>query len=312
VTRKPPPTALDVVVTGASGDLGQHVVRELLRRGHAVRALVRTRDERANWLQREGATLDDGDLFDERSLHRAARSATGMIHCAARESHARCDAASTRSLLVEGTSSILRVARRRGVERIVHVSSMFAVGLRRDDTPMDEETPWRGDELPLVAVVHARREAEERVLTAARAGLPAVVVNPDVMVGARADGARCSLFRAGPVGAIPARGGSVARIEDVALGCCLALESGAAGRRYVLGGENLDLRAEARRVARAAGLPTPSLGPTAALRGPALALARLIDRPPMDAVRLWGWNTYADSSRARDELGYAPGPITHP
>ncbi|MEM9799063.1 MAG: NAD-dependent epimerase/dehydratase family protein [Planctomycetota bacterium] len=295
---------LDVAVTGASGALGQHVVQALLAAGHGVRALVRAHDERAAWLEQAGASVHVADLFDERALHRAVRGATGLVHCAARESTARRDADAMRRLLVEGTSAALRVARRRGVERIVHVSSMVAVGMRRDDRPMNEETPWRGSDLPHVAAVHARREAEERVLTAARAGLPVVVVNPDATVGARADGTEEETLRAGATGPLPRRGASVARIEDVASGVGLALLRGVAGERYILGGDNLSLVDVARRIAMNAGRPAPPVGPPGVWRLPALALARLADRPPADVVRMTGWNTYADSTRAREELGY--------
>lgn len=305
---------MDVLVTGATGYLGGHVVRAALARAHRVRALVRPGRER-RWLEELGVACFEGDLCDEPSLLAALRGAEGLVHCAARLGAWSRQDEEQRRVNVEGTSALLRAAGRRGLARIVHVSSVVAVGARRDPTPLDEQFPWPGRAGPRLHYATTKREAEERVLAAVRQGLPALVVNPAAMLGPRADGkprgglaaqARSARARVAPGGS------SFADVEDVARGCLAALERGRVGERYLLGGHNLSWLELQRLLAERAGAAPPR-GTHSALRGRALErCATLLDlaglsRPRWapERWRIWGWYTCADSSKATRELAYS-------
>ncbi len=309
---------MELLVTGATGYLGGHVVRAALAGGQRVRALVRPgRPQR--WLEELGVVCVPGDLLDEPSLLAALRGAEGLVHCAARMGYWSRQDSEQRRINVEGTAALLRAANRREVRRIVHVSSVAAVGARRDPTPLREDSPWPGRDGLRLNYALTKREAEERVLAAVHQGLPAVVVNPCAMLGPRADGARraglAARARAG-VARVPPGGSSFADVEDVARGCLAALERGRTGERYLLGGHNLSWFELQRLLAERAGTAAPR-GTQPLWRGALLERATtLLDlvglsRPRFapELWRVWGWYTCADSSKAARELGYAFRPL---
>jgi len=317
---------MEVLVTGATGFLGQHVVQALAERGHTVSALVRpaaaaTLTERLRETasgDSVGSPFDDslliriGALEDERSLHSAMRGVDAVVHCAAYRAGRRHDTDEERRVNVEGTAALLRAVRRRKVGRLVHVSSLAAVGFRREAVPVDESEPWRGRDGPRVSHAQTKREAEERVLVAASYGLPAIVLNPGWLVGRSPSGS----LRLGPWGrfdpslgrrAVPG-GASLVAVEDAARTCALALEHGRNGQRYIVGGTNISWRDWAAALqphSQPRGTWPVSLGPLAATW--ASALEACSPSSGVAAARGWrtfGWYAFADSSRAIDELGH--------
>jgi len=309
---------MQVLVTGATGYLGGQVVRAALERGHAVRALVRPGRPRG-WLEELGVACVEGDLLDEPSLLAATRGAEGLVHCAARTGYWSKQNVEQRRINVEGSSALLRAAGHRGLARIVHVSSIAAVGANRDRSPLTEESPWLGRDGPAVHYALTKRESEERALAAVRQGLPVVVVNPGALLGPRADGGRkgglAARARSGP-GRVPPGGGTFSDVCDAARGCLAALERGRIGERYLLGGHNLSwLELHSLLAARAGS--RPPRGTRALWEGRVLERATtLLDvlglsRPRFapELYRIWGWYTCADSGKAARELGYAFRPL---
>ena len=168
--------------------------------------------------------------------------------------------------------------------------------------------------------VLSKHEAEQRVLSAVRGGLPATIVNPAAMIGAPADGrpmgGLAARAAAGRLRFAPPGGSSVADVGDVAGGIVLALDRGRAGRRYLLGGENRTWFELATELARAHAVRGPIGTFPVAMGRAAQPFARALDavrlsRPPWAPERfaVWGWYTFVDGSRAREELGYAPRAI---
>jgi dihydroflavonol-4-reductase len=309
---------MELLVTGATGYLGGQIVRAALARGDRVRALVRPGSPHA-WLDELGVACVEGDLCDERSLLGAARGIEGLVHCAARMGYWSRQDEEQRRTNVEGTSAILRAAGHRHVARIVHVSSVAAVGANRDGRPLTEDSAWPGRDGPGLNYVLTKRESEERALAAVRQGLPVVVVNPGAMLGPRADGkSRAGLAARARSGVrrVPPGGSTFADVCDVAQGCLAALERGRTGERYLLGGHNLSWLALQELLAARAGAPLPR-GTRGALEGRLLERATtLLDlvglsRPRFapELYRTWGWYTCADSGKAQRELGYAFRPL---
>jgi len=309
--------AMEVLVTGATGHLGGHVTRELLAEGYSVRALVRPGSSR-DTLEAAGARCFEGDLLDERSLHRAARGADGLVHCAARTGYWSRQDAEQRRINVDGTAAVLRVARRRAVGRVVHVSSIVAVGLTREPRPLTEDEPWVGIHRPRAGYIASKRESEERALAAAKAGLPVVVVNPGALLGPRAGHPEhrsgfVARVASGRARRLHPGGSCVLDVRDGARGCVLAFERGRPGQRYLLGGTNLRWRELAELVAARLGVAPPS-GERSLALGRALAWGTGIldavglSRPRWapELYRMWGWFTWADSSKAQRELGFWP------
>jgi dihydroflavonol-4-reductase len=307
------------LVTGANGFVGCHVVRALRARGAAVRALVRKgADLRA--LEGVDCELCWGDLRDRESVERGMRGCDEVYHVAADYRLWLLDPAPMYAANVEGTRNVLAAARRAGVGRIVHTSTVGALGIPAG-APGREDTPVALDDM----VGHYKRSkflAEQEALRAAREGLPVVIVNPSTPVGALD-------FKPTPTGRIivdflnrrmPAfmdTGLNLVDVEDVAAGHLLAAERGALGEKYILGGENLTLEELLGRMAALSGLPAPKIRVPYAVAWTfalgAEALARTVTRRPPRAslteVRMARKRMFFDSSKARAALGYAPRAI---
>ncbi len=308
-----------VLVTGAAGYLGGHVVDRLLERGHAVRALVRA-ESATEWLATQRVELASGDLLDEPTLRDACRSVDALVHCAARTGYWSRQDELQRRVNVEGTSSLMRCAHKAKLARIVHVSSIAAVGCNRTGEVLDETSSWIGTRGPRLNYVQTKRESEERVLAAVRQGMPTVVVNPGAMMGPRVDGGppRGMVARAisGSARRVAPIGISVCDVADVAEATVRALESGRAGERYILGGHNLRMSELYRALAEGARARPPrgeyplALGPMLAAAATLLDTARL-SRPPWapERFRAWGWYAWVDSAKAARELDYRIRPL---
>ncbi len=307
------------LVTGATGFVGSAVARALLARGHRVRALARPGGDRRN-IAGLDVEVAEGDLGDAASLARAAAGCRFVMHVAADYRIWVPDEEAMLRANVEGTRAMMRAALAAGAERVVHCSSVAALGLTADGTPADEATPV--SEVGIVGIYKKSKfRAEQAVLAMVREqGLPAVIVNPAAPIGPRdikptPTGRMVADAAAGKVPAYIDTGLCVVHVDDVAEGHVLALERGRIGERYILGAENLALRDLLALVARAAGrraprirLPAPLLWPVAlACEG----LARVAGIEPVvtrDHLRMARKRMFFSHAKAARELGFAPRP----
>ena len=277
-----------VYVTGASGFIGGHVVRELDAAGAEVR------DE---WI----------DLGDRERLRGAIDGCDAVFHLAALYSY-DAPASEHQRVNVEGTRIVVELCRELGVGRLVHTSTCGTCGpvVGRAATEEDSPADW---ELT-VPYKRTKLEAERIVLEAARDGLDAVVVNPTTPVGEgdrfpTPTGRMIEGVAAGRYRAYLDTGLNVVDVRDVARGHVLAFERGRSGERYLLGGANLTLRELFWSVSDLAGRSRPRLRmPYAAAQ--ALARGGLANT---DEVRLARLPMYFSWEKARRELGYEPGPV---
>ncbi len=311
---------MTTLVTGATGFVGSAVARVLLARGHQLRLLARPSSDRRN-LAGLDAEVVAGDLTDPASLARATAGCRYVVHVAADYRYWVPDPESMLRANVEGTRSIMRAAQAAGAERIVHCSSVAALGLSPDGTPADETTPV--DPATLITTYkRSKYLAEQAVLALVRdENLPAVVVNPAAPVGPRdiKPTPTGKMIRDAANGRIPAyieTGLNVVHVDDVAEGHALALERGRIGERYILGGENLALKDLLALVADVAGRRAPTLRLREAWVWPvALAmegLAQITGIPPMvtrDHLRMARKMMFFSSDKAIAELGYQSRPV---
>lgn len=307
---------MTILVTGATGFLGSHVAAQLSAEGRAVRALVRP-GQRPEHLR--ATEIVEGDLHDEKSLRSACRGIDAIVHCAARTGYWSKQDHEQRHVNVEGTSRLFRAAQDHDVKRIVHLSSISAIGATRDGRALDESAVWNLRHIG-VNYVATKRESEERSLAAAWGGMPVVVVNPSSIFGPRFDGRAASSTIAriarGEVKWVPPGGTSVCDVEDVARATIAALDRGRVGERYALGGHNLTWLELYAVIARLCGARPPTRRiPQTAVRALALATGALdvvgLSRPPWtpEVFRSWGWYTFVDSQKAMRELGYTIRPL---
>jgi dihydroflavonol-4-reductase len=308
------------LLTGATGFVGSAVARTLAARGHRLRLLVRPTSDRRN-LAGLDAELALGDLTDAASLARAAAGCRYVVHVAADYRFWVPDPNAMLRANVDGTLAMMRAAQAAGVERIVHCSSVAALGTTTDGTPADETTPT--NEADFVGIYkRSKFLAERAVMDLVRhEGLPAVVVNPAAPVGPRdiKPTPTGKMIRDAAAGRVPAyidTGLNIVHVDDVAEGHALALERGRIGERYILGGENMLLKDILALVAEVAGRRPPTLELPESVVWPAAwfmeGLARLTGIPPMmtrDHLKMARRKMFYSSAKAVTELGYAPRPV---
>jgi dihydroflavonol-4-reductase len=310
---------MTTLLTGATGFVGSAVARVLVARGHSLRMLARPTSDRRN-LAGVDAEVVTGDLTDPDSLARAATGCRYVVHVAADYRFWVPNPADMLRANVEGSIAVMRAAQRAGAERIVHCSSVAALGHTADGSPADEATPVDQDSL-ISTYKRSKYRAEQAVLDLVRGeNLPIVVVNPAAPVGPRdiKPTPTGKMIMDAANGRMPAyldTGLNVVHVDDVAEGHALALERGRIGERYILGGENLDLKDLLTLVAQVAGRRPPTIRLREAWLWPVAAgmeaFARLSGITPLmtrDVLKMARWKMFFSSAKATAELGYAPRP----
>ncbi|MHA1538216.1 MAG: hopanoid-associated sugar epimerase [Alphaproteobacteria bacterium] len=310
---------MSVLVTGATGFVGSAVARKLAERGERLRVLVRKSSDRRN-LQGLEAEPVEGDLRDPASLARALKGCSALYHVAADYRLWTRRPGELYEANVEGSKNIVLAACDAGVGRIVYTSSVAVLGINKDTSPADEETPVTLDDM----IGHYKRSkflAEEAVAKLiAERDAPVIIVNPSTPIGPRdvkptPTGRLVLEAAAGKMPAYVDTGLNVAHVDDVAQGHLLAFEKGEVGERYVLGGDDMSLKEILHEVARIAGRKPPRVRLPHNLVMPIAAVsqiwARLFGGEPMatiDGIRMARKKMYFSSAKAKAALGYSPRP----
>ncbi|GAA4431619.1 NAD-dependent epimerase/dehydratase family protein [Bremerella cremea] len=304
------------LVTGATGLVGNNVTRMLLEQGHQVRVMVR--DPRAD---RSLAGLDveivPGDVRDEETVMTAARGVDAIIHAAAMVHIGWTKGKAMRQVNVEGSKAVGRAAIKNGV-RMVHVSSVDALGVGKEDEPATEESPREG-KIPCPYVL-TKREAEDELRGMMSEGLDVVFMNPALMFGPwdwKPSSGRMlvSVVQKQPPMA-PRGGGSTCDVRDVSAAIIQGMTKGRSGENYILAGENLRYFELWKRMAKITGRRPPwgRLGPVIAmlvgLGGDAYSqMDGTESEVNSAAIKIASQFHYYLSDKAKAELGYQNRPL---
>ena len=249
-----------VVVTGASGLLGGNLAAELSARGHQVAATRRAGtkvahldDLKIEWL--------DAELGSVPALTKAFEGAAVVFHCAAAVTVKREVTPAMTAANVTGTENVIDACVAAKVNRLVHTSSVVAVGLSTDGKPCDESAAWNFDTAGLVDAYAITKRRAEELVNDARDRIDAVIVNPTYMFGPR--DARPSsgklivdVVKRRVPGWTPGYNNFV-DVRDVARGMISAWEKGRRGERYILAGHDMTYGDVMRTIARVAGVKPP-------------------------------------------------------
>ncbi len=310
---------MQAFVTGGSGFVGGHLLRSLLDRKARVTCLVRESSPAGNI---DGLPVKrvTGDLADLDSLRRGMDGADAVFHCAADYRLYVRRPAEMYAANVEGTRNVMRAAADCGVGRVVHCSSVGALGLDPAGQSSDETTPVGVEDMK----VHYKRSkflAERVAEEWAGRGLPVVIVNPSTPIGdldvkPTATGRMIIDFLNRRMPAYVDTGLNLIDVRDVAEGHVLAAERGRVGQKYILGNRNMSLKRILETLAGITNLPAPRIQlphwvPLAA-SAVDTAVARLRGTTPrlaIDAVKLSRHRMYFDASKAVRELGLPQSPI---
>jgi dihydroflavonol-4-reductase len=235
-----------VLITGATGLLGNNILRQCLDLGIQAEVLVRTKSDRRalNDLfnnSGEPLVIHDGDITDLDSIRSAAKGCTHIIHAAGDVHIGWQGLDRQRHINVTGSSNMARVAFENR-QRLVHVSTVNALGLTGTENPANEETPFGNLNIPSTYVV-SKREADIKVRCWIDQGLDAVIVHPGFMLGPfdwklSSGKMLVGLTRSYPL--LSPRGGcSLCDTRDVASGIIKGLDKGLTGEHFILAGHNI-------------------------------------------------------------------------
>jgi dihydroflavonol-4-reductase len=304
------PTTL---LTGATGFIGSHLARVLTRRGDDLRVLIRRETSSAALAGLEFERIN-GDVTDRRAVRRAVEGADRVFHVAGVTSMRAGEADRAFRVNVGGTRIVAEEALAAGVERMVHTSSVAAIGPAEPDGRADERQTFTAGGLG-IAYVNSKHEAESEVLRVAAHGLDAVIVNPTFVLGPGDHGSSSmglvARFLLRRIPAYVDGGLNIVDVRDVADGHLLADAKGGRGERYILGGRNFTLQRLFADFSRISGVPAPPLRvpPRIATAGAAVAeglgLPVGLSQDETRSAALW-W-TYS-SAKAKRELGFQPRP----
>ena len=310
------------LITGANGFLGSRLIRHLVKRGERVKAFVRAGSNLSalRGLPEQQVELCMGDILSEHTVYRALAGCNRLYHLAAGYTPWHSDPRRILEPAVLGTRVVLEAARHRNIDKIVVTSSAVTLGSTAHAETMDEGHDFN---LPRAEpTLIAKHRAERFALEQAHLGAPVVVVKPTVVAGPgdwrpTPSGSVLLRYLHWPTSRrlrIPVTGGfNIVDVDDVAAGLELAMTKGRIGERYILGGENLDIRdlvqgvlPEATGLSPALSTVSPArmfwtsrvLETRARLRGTRpMATARMV----RDQLCRYMW---VSSAKAERELGY--------
>jgi dihydroflavonol-4-reductase len=308
-----------VAITGASGLVGGNLAAELVRGGHHVIATKRGATKVAH-LADLPIEWREADLSSKSALATAFAGVDAVFHCAAAVSVKREVTPEMRETNVTGTANVIDACSAAGVKRLVHTSSVVAIGLSTNGQPCDETARWNFDEQGLLDGYAITKHEAEELVRGALDRLDAVIVNPTYMFGPRdarpSSGALIIKIAQRRVPGWTPGYNNFVDVRDVARGMVAAWQRGHRGERYILGGHDMTYRACFETIARVAAVKPPRMRvpqPIARLMGRAGDFIEGRGREPLvnsTQIRYAFTDKFRfTSKKAQSELGYTYGPL---
>jgi nucleoside-diphosphate-sugar epimerase len=229
-----------ILVTGGTGFLGSHLLRKLVNVGEPVRALYRSKipyqlediQDKIEWVI--------GDILDVNALEDAMVDIDKVYHCAAVVSFHSGNHAQMMKVNVEGTANVVNLAIDAGVKKLVHVSSVAAIGRAKGNGVVDEECEWQESKNNSQYAV-SKYLAEMEVWRATAEGLETVIVNPSIILGSGFWDEGSGMLVKNAWKEFPFYTDGVTGfvdVKDVAEVMIRLMESSVKGQRFILSAEN--------------------------------------------------------------------------
>lgn len=311
---------MKTLVTGATGHLGVNLVRELVRRGEAVKVLLHKDDGRREFKDLNVEKVY-GDLSNKSSLTFALKDCNKLYHLAAFVSIRSGDRPQLFDINVLGTRKLMQAARECSMEKVVHCSSLGAVGVNPNGASNEEwsVSPYEENTDYEISKAFAELEVYKEITR----GLPAVIVNPSGIVGPydyrpSLLGKTIVEFGNGKMKGYVNGAFDFVPMRDVVMGHILAMDKGRVGERYLLTGEEVSIRTTLEWLEELTGVPRPKLAiPTGLMQNIAIVkdwierkfFPHVIPRFNYHSIRLLQSGKHGDNSKAVKELGLQPTPV---
>ncbi len=313
---------MKVLVTGATGFIGNHVARMCLEQGDDVRVMVMPGEDRSP-LAGMDVEFVEGNLLDPASLAKCVAGVEGLYHLAALFAVWTRDPTLHFRINVEGANHMMHAAMQAGVTKVVFTSSIAAIGIPREGELANEETMFNAWECGSDYVL-SKFMSHHLVLGLIGKGLPATIVCPGLPFGPgdRAPTPTGKLIISilkGEMKNYFDGGICVVDVRDVARGHLLAMQRGRVGEVYLLANKegNLEQKELARLVGKIAGIADVATKPVPpwVMKAVARAMelwADITKRPPITTYKtsLFAMQrVYVDPAKAINELGMPQTPV---
>jgi dihydroflavonol-4-reductase len=307
---------MKVLVTGATGFVGQKLVEYLSAQGLDIRVLVR--DSQKSQMFSPKVEIFKGDVTEIESLHKATRDIDTVFHLAGVVGYSKAQRELMEQVNVQGTQNVIDSMEKNKVRKILHFSSVVAVGASFTPTPLNEDAKFNLHDLNL-GYFETKLAAEKKVQAAFNQGkFDAVIVNPSTIYGygdATKGSRKFQVFAAqGKLPVYPPGGVNVIAIEDVCEATLKAWKVGRSGERYILSGENLTLKDLFKIIAAEAKVSPPKIPINKNLMLTVGKIGDLFEKlnkkGPMNSENAWTSVLYHwfDNSKAKRELQLNPKP----
>ncbi len=253
---------MKILVTGADGLLGSNLVRELLTRGHSIRAVIQPGRQQKTL---EGLTLEkfSGNLLNSNEVVKAGEGCDAVIHCAASTSVWPIRSEIVNKVNIEGTKNIIKSVHQNKVQRMIYVGTANSFGFGSKEKPGVEGNPYKSATYGL-DYMDSKYKAQQIILKEVQENqLPAVIVNPTFMFGPYdsnpSSGAMIVALYKGKVPGYTSGGRNYVCAKDAAVAIANALTKGRVGECYILGNQNLSYKEAFGKIASAIGVNPPSI-----------------------------------------------------
>ncbi len=308
-----------VFVTGANGLVGSNICHRLSALGYVVTALVRQRSNLLGLKEFTG-NIVRGDILGEKNLSELMQGTDFVLHTAGLVSFDNRRREELFRVNVDGTRNVLNAAIQVGVKKMVHTSSVAAIGIPAVGEIADESVEYNRSKYN-VAYSDSKHFGEVEVEKAVQRGLDAVIVNPASIVGQRDVyshfGVLLRILKGKRIVPYVRGGMCVVGVDDVVEGEIAALVRGRTGERYILGSGNLSFRDLFRKIANVVGASEPNVPVpiwTASAAASIIEVLSSITRKPPILTKAHVVSAtlphYFSSEKAICELGFQPHSVT--
>lgn len=250
-----------ILVTGASGFLGSELVKQLIANNESVRIIVRPSSDISHLVSiKDKIEIMEGDILDVPSLEIAMDGIEKIYHSAAVIGYDDSFYDSMYKCNIEGTSNVVNVALTKGIKKLLHVSSIAAIGGKPNDL-ISEETKWEKNEWTTHYSI-TKMLAEREVWRAEQEGLEVVVVNPGIILGSSSNENKATVrvFKRIASGKMPFYSNGTngfIDVRDVARICIQLMNSPVHSERFILINQNLSFKDYFERIAKRLNVQPP-------------------------------------------------------
>ena len=309
-------TEKKILVTGGTGFLGTHIVRQFLDAGEKnLRVMASSVPE---WMKAEGVEAVEGSVTISGDLAAACRNVSAIFHLAGKVSRTNDDAVVMNRVHLEGTRLLCQAAKEAGVKTIVLASSSGTIAVSEDEQVFDETFPQPVEIIARWAYYASKYYQERTALDNFNGdGRRLVILNPSLLLGPGDDRLSSTKpvldFLARKIPYSPGGGLSFVDARDAATAFVAALEKGRHKQKYLLGAANMTFNQFFGRLERLSGVSAPAIklpkklavagsGIINSIYGNWGKPSPIVPTEVEQAEHFW----YFDSAKAREELGFEP------